>query len=59
MFKYTSGFRQQLQRWSKNKIAHAIELVTEAELDCKTTGLPAEAICGRALLRIAQAARKA
>jgi len=59
IFKFTNSFRQQLQRWSKNKIAHAIELVTEAELDCKTTGLPAEAICGRALLRIAQAARKA
>jgi DNA polymerase-3 subunit delta len=58
MFKFTNDFRQQLQRWSKNKIAHAIELITEAEIDCKTTGLPAEAICGRALLRIAQAARK-
>jgi len=58
IFKFTNGFRGQLQRWSKVKLAHALELVTEAELDCKSTGLPAEAICGRALLRIAQAARK-
>ncbi|MBT3767314.1 MAG: DNA polymerase III subunit delta [Rhodospirillaceae bacterium] len=59
IFKFTNGFRTQLQRWSKYKLAHALELVTEAELECKSTGLPAEAICGRALLRIAQAARKA
>ncbi len=58
IFKFTNSFRQQLQRWSKVKVAHAIELVTEAELDCKTTGLPAQAICGRTLLRLAQAARK-
>jgi DNA polymerase-3 subunit delta len=58
MFKFTNSFRQQLQRWSKNKIAQAIELVTEAEIDCKKTGVPTEAICGRALLRVAQAARK-
>jgi len=59
IFKFTNGFRSQLQRWTKIKLAHALELVTEAELECKTTGLPAEAICGRTLLRIAQAARKA
>jgi hypothetical protein len=28
-----------------------------AEMDCKTTGMPIEAVCGRALMRIAQAAR--
>ncbi|MBT4488179.1 MAG: DNA polymerase III subunit delta, partial [Rhodospirillaceae bacterium] len=37
--------------------AQALAILTEAELDCKTTGLPAEAICGRALIRIANAAQ--
>jgi hypothetical protein len=32
-------------------------LVTEAEIDCKTTGTPAEAVCGRTLIRLASAAR--
>ena len=39
--------------------AEALDLVTGAELDCKTTGMPANEISGRALLRISQAARTA
>ncbi len=57
-FRFTNSFRQQLQRWSKNNLAQAIQLLTEAEIDCKRTSMPAEAICGRALLRVAQAGRK-
>ncbi|NOZ42399.1 MAG: DNA polymerase III subunit delta [Alphaproteobacteria bacterium] len=47
----------QLGRWSTAKLANALEVVMEAEADCKTTGLPAQAICARACLRIANAAR--
>ena len=43
--------------WRPQRLAQALAILTEAEFDCKTTGLPAEAICGRALIRIANAAR--
>jgi DNA polymerase-3 subunit delta len=55
MFK--TRFRKQLRLWSGDRLAAAFDIVTQAELDCKTTGLPAEAICGRALFRLAQAAK--
>jgi hypothetical protein len=32
-------------------------LVTEAEIACKTTGMPEQAVMGQALIRIANAAR--
>jgi DNA polymerase III subunit delta len=47
----------QLRAWTPPRLAQALELLLEAELDCKTTGLPEAAICARALMRIAQAAR--
>ncbi|MCK5424283.1 MAG: DNA polymerase III subunit delta [Emcibacter sp.] len=47
----------QLGKWSTAKLSNALEIVMEAEADCKVTGLPAEAICARACLRIANAAR--
>ena len=31
----------------------AMEIILEAERACKTTGLPAEAVCSRALMRVA------
>ena len=56
-FKHQPIIQRQLQHWRPARLAQALEILTEAELDCKTTGLPAEAICGRALIRIANAAR--
>lgn len=47
----------QLGKWSTAKLSNALEIVMEAEADCKITGLPTEAICARACLRIANAAR--
>jgi DNA polymerase-3 subunit delta len=52
-------FRDQARRWDGERLAVALEIVTEAELDCKTTGTPVEAVCGRALMRLAQASRSA
>lgn len=56
-YKQTAAFRGQLQHWSPNRLGQAIAIVTQAELDCKSTGMPARLICSRALMRIAQAAR--
>ena len=48
----------QLQRWSAERLGTALDLLVAAELDCKTTGLPAEAMCGRCLTQLTVAARK-
>ena len=57
-FKHQPIIERQLQQWPPRQLAKAMGILTKAELDCKKTGLPAEAICGRALIRIANAARK-
>lgn len=57
IFKFEPAFRTQLRQWRTDRLATALELATEAEIDCKSTGLPAAAVCHRALMRIAQAAR--
>jgi len=56
-FKHVPIIRGQLRLWSAPRLAAAMELVTEAELQCKSTGMPAEAVCSRALMRLATAAR--
>ena len=55
-FKLTDAFTKQLRQWSPARLADAMALVSEAEADCMTTGMPAEALCSRALMRIGQAA---
>ncbi len=57
MFMHADRFRAQLQRWRPSRLSDALDLLAEAEVDCKTTGLPVEAVCSRALMRIAQAAK--
>ena len=57
IYKFKSEFQTQMKQWQKNRLADALELITEAEIDCKTTGFPDQAGCHRALIRIAQAAR--
>jgi DNA polymerase-3 subunit delta len=56
-FKLQDRFKRQLRVWSTSRAAHALSLLTQAELSAKTTGLPAEAICRDALLRIARGAQ--
>jgi DNA polymerase-3 subunit delta len=56
-FKRTGSFKNQLTAWSTDRLGAAREILLAAEIDCKTTGFPAAAACGRALMRLAQAAR--
>ena len=56
IYKFRDGFRAQMRNWPAERLAQALEMLTEAEIDCKSTGRPPEAVCGRVLLRIAQAA---
>jgi DNA polymerase III delta subunit len=52
-----AGFERQMRQWSSTRLLRALEILTDAELTVKSTGMPAAAACGDALLRIARAAR--
>ncbi len=57
-FKREPAFRDQLGRWSLAALRDALDSLAQADVDCKTTGLPAGAICERALIALcARAAR--
>ena len=55
-FKHKAPMTQQLRGWAPQRLAQAMEMLVQAELDCKTTGMPAEAVCGRTLMQITRAA---
>lgn len=51
IFKDKPLFLMAVRIWSPDRIEAAFDALTEAENHCKTTALPAEAICHRHLLR--------
>jgi DNA polymerase III subunit delta len=55
-FRVQDRVRRQLRLWSERRTAQALSLLLEAEINAKRTGLPADAICRDALLRIARTA---
>ena len=55
-FKDKPSFRAQTTKWSADSLGRALELVVEAEGQCKSTGLPDFAIAARTCLQIATAA---
>lgn len=57
IFKQAPAFKKQLGSWDLRRIAMALDLISDAERDCKITGYPPQTVCSRALMRIAQAAR--
>ncbi len=42
--------------WNSARLANALDRLLRAEIDCKTTGMPAELICARAVLALSMAA---
>lgn len=56
-FSRIATVRTQLRYWNTAKIRQALQLLLEAEMQCKTTGYPDIAIAERVLYRIANAAR--
>lgn len=58
-FKRKAPFRTQLSRWSLPALENALDALAAADVDCKTTGLPAAAICERALIRLCDRAARA
>ena len=56
IFKAADRFRRQLGRWPADRLGKALEVLIEAEADCKTTGMPAAELTSRALMQLARAA---
>ena len=56
-FLRTASFKAQVSRWNAGRLLEALDLLLDTEVLCKTTGVPAEAVCGRALFNIAAMAR--
>jgi len=52
-FKRLTAFREQADRWSLPALGYVLELLAQREIACKSSGLPAKAICDRTLLEIA------
>ena len=57
-FKRRRRMEAQLARWSPAGIGRAMEVLLDAEIACKTAGAPAAALCARAAMRVAGAARR-
>ena len=57
LFMFTNEFRKQLGIWKLPQIEKALDLLTNAESLCKSTGLPERIIGERVLLQLAQMAR--
>ena len=56
-FARATAFRGQVSRWTTARLEEALGLLYEAEALAKTTAVPAEAACGRALLSVAALAK--
>jgi DNA polymerase-3 subunit delta len=53
-FKQAPRFKAQLGKWPAARLARALALLTQAELDCKTTGMPDQTICRHLLSSLAR-----
>lgn len=56
-FRRLPAFTVQIRNWSDERIGEALDLLLETEALCKTTAVPPEAVCGRAMFTIAAWAR--
>jgi DNA polymerase-3 subunit delta len=56
-FMRTTAFKSQVQKWPEERLGDALDMLLDTEALCKTTAVPAEAVCGRALFNIAAMAR--
>ena len=56
-FSRATSFKNQAQRWSEAKLGETLEQLLDTEALCKTTAVPAEAVCARALFNIAAMVR--
>jgi DNA polymerase-3 subunit delta len=57
-FSRLASYKAQAQRWHEPQLLQALDMLLETEALCKSTAIPAQAACGRALLNIAAMARR-
>jgi DNA polymerase-3 subunit delta len=56
-FSRTASFKSQAQRWSSDRLGDALDMLLDAEALTRTTGVPAQAVTGRAMMNIAAMAK--
>jgi len=56
-FSRATSFKNQAQRWSEANLLEVLDQLLDTEALCKTTAVPVEAACGRALMNVAARAR--
>lgn len=56
-FSRADSLRAQANKWTLPRTSRALEILLDAETNCKTTGQPDLAICSRALMQLAGIAR--
>jgi DNA polymerase-3 subunit delta len=56
-FMRMTSIKNQAQRWDQTRLADALDMLLEAEALAKTTSVPAQAACGRALFGVAAMVR--
>ena len=56
IFKVADRFKRQVGHWPADRLGRALDMLIDAEITCKTTGMPAQAVAARALMQIARAA---
>ncbi len=52
-WKEKNAFKAQLKRWSPPQLSRALALLLDAEIQCKSSGAPAELITAHCLMRLA------
>jgi DNA polymerase-3 subunit delta len=58
-FKFKTRFTSQANRWNESLLARGLEIVSEAEMQAKSTDIPTEAVIERAFMQLAQVGRGA
>lgn len=57
-FKRTDEFKRQLRQWNLIKVGRALDLLTQAERECKFAARPQQLMVARVFMQIAAQARK-
>lgn len=57
-FKDKAQFSAQVSKWTSARLQDAMNIVMNAERSCKTSGVPGELVCERALFQICGAVRR-
>lgn len=57
-FMIVGPLKEHARRWTGDLLDRALERLVEAEIQCKTTGMPGDTICRRAFFELAHAARR-